>query len=272
MPTQNPPHTLWHPLLALVLLATTAACGSTLERLGNVGQAPRLSNIEDLAAPSREGSLAQQMNDDLRGAQGVQGLQGASFAGPSAGVQQTSLFRTGSKAFFRDQRASRIGDILTVRINISDRAQVGNTTTRTRANSEQAGLPNFLGLESQLSRVLPNAVNPSNLINGTSQSSSTGNGQVQRSEVVDLTVAAIVTGVLPNGNLVVRGRQEVRVNFEVRELIIAGVVRPEDITRDNTVQHTQIAEARISYGGRGQLTDVQQARIGQQVYDALFPF
>jgi flagellar L-ring protein FlgH len=266
MPTQNTIHARLRPLLALVLLATTAACGSTLERLGAVGQAPRLSNIDDLAAPTREASLAQQMNEDLRSG------QSAAFAGTNANLQQTSLFRTGSKAFFRDQRATRIGDILTVRINISDRAQVGNTTTRTRANSEQAGLPNFFGLESQLNRVLPNAVNPSNLVNGTSQSSSTGNGQVQRSEVVDLTVAAIVTGVLPNGNLIVRGRQEVRVNFEVRELIIAGVVRPEDITRDNTIQHTQIAEARISYGGRGQLTDVQQARIGQQVYDALFPF
>jgi flagellar L-ring protein FlgH len=139
-------------------------------------------------------------------------------------------------------------------------------------NSEQAAVPAFMGLESQLNKVLPNAVNPGNLINGNSQSRSSGEGQVQRSENIELTVAAIVTGVLPNGNLVIRGRQEVRVNFEVRELIIAGVVRPEDITRENTVAHTQIAEARISYGGRGQLTDVQQARYGQQVYDALFPF
>jgi flagellar L-ring protein FlgH len=254
------------PALSLALLTvSTAACAPTMEKLATVGQAPRLSNIEEVNAPSREGSLASQTPEDLRG-------RTVLTPGEAAVMQQTSLFRTGSKAFFRDQRATRIGDILTVRIDIADRAQVGNTTTRTRVNSEQAAVPAFMGLESQLNKVLPNAVNPGNLINGNSQSRSSGEGQVQRSENIELTVAAIVTGVLPNGNLVIRGRQEVRVNFEVRELIIAGVVRPEDITRENTVAHTQIAEARISYGGRGQLTDVQQARYGQQVYDALFPF
>jgi flagellar L-ring protein precursor FlgH len=247
--------------LVLAALVPLAACG-TAERLANVGRAPKMSPIEDVAAPAYEPSL---------------GNQGYAFrtpngAAPVEAQPSSSLFRTGSRAFFRDQRAARVGDILTVEINIADKAEVDNTTTRTRTNTENAQLPALLGLESQLSKVLPNAVDPNNLVNAGSQSRSTGNGQTQRKEEIELTLAAIVTGVLPNGNLVIRGRQEVRVNFEVRELVIAGIVRPEDISRSNTIQHTQIAEARVSYGGRGQLTDVQQARYGQQVYDALFPF
>jgi flagellar L-ring protein FlgH len=238
------------------------ACSATVNKLANVGRAPAFTPIDELNPPPQAASLAHPGMADAAQS------QAAIAQGPQA-TQPTSLWRTGAKAFFRDQRATRVGDIVTVRINVSDRAQVDNTTTRSRQNSEQAGLPNLLGLESRLGAA---GMDPSNLVNGTSSSNSTGAGQVQRSENINMTVAAIVTGVLPNGNLVIRGRQEVRVNFEVRELIIAGIVRAEDISSDNTIRHTQIAEARISYGGRGQLTDVQQARYGQQVYDALFPW
>jgi flagellar L-ring protein precursor FlgH len=184
-----------------------------------------------------------------------------------------SLWRQGARAFFKDQRAARVGDILTVVINISDKATFDNETERTRENTEDSDITNFLGLETQLEKkLLPESFDPTSALSLGSTSKSKGVGKVDRSEELNLTVAALVTQVLPNGNLVVQGRQEVRVNFEVRELLIAGVVRPEDITSSNTVQHTQIAEARISYGGRGQLTDVQQPRYGQQVMDILFPF
>ena len=183
-----------------------------------------------------------------------------------------SLWRTGAKSFFKDQRARAVGDILTVKINITDQAQLNNSTTRTRDNGEESNLTNFFGVESKLSSFLPDAVSPSKLTNFGSESNSTGKGKIQRKESVQLTVAAVVTDILPNGNLVIAGRQEVRVNFEVRELLITGIVRPEDIANSNTIQHTQIAEARISYGGRGQLTAVQQPRYGQQLYDILFPF
>lgn len=242
------------------LMLALAACG-TAERVANIGRAPKLTPIDEFAAPPAQASLAQQQ---LAAQVPPQSAAGA--------TQATSLWRTGSRAFFRDQRATSVGDILTVKIAITDSAQLANSTSRSRTNSEAAGLPNFLGLESQLDKLLPNAVDPSKLIDASSNSKTSGTGDIARSESVNLSVAAIVTGVLPNGNLVIRGRQEVRVNFEVRELVIAGIVRPEDISRDNMVQHTQIAEARISYGGRGQLTDVQQARYGQQIYDALFPF
>jgi flagellar L-ring protein FlgH len=253
--------------LTMLMCANLAACG-TVDRLKMVGKAPPLSPIDTMDTPSREASLAYQTLTDPSAAKSASTLGNAA---PEM-QQNTSLFRSSARAFFADQRANRTGDILTVRIRVDDKAQVDNRTSRSRSNSESAGLPALLGLESQLSKVLPNAVNPGNLISGDSQSSSSGNGQIQRRDTVNLTVAAIVTSVLPNGNLVIRGRQEVRVNFEVRELIIAGIVRPEDISRTNTIDHTQIAEARISYGGRGQLTDVQQARYGQQIYDALFPF
>jgi flagellar L-ring protein precursor FlgH len=171
-----------------------------------------------------------------------------------------SLWRQGARAFFKDQRAARVGDILTVVINISDKATFDNETERTRENTEDSDITNFLGLETQLEKkLLPESFDPTSALSLGSTSKSKGVGKVDRSEELNLTVAALVT-------------QEVRVNFEVRELLIAGVVRPEDITSSNTVQHTQIAEARISYGGRGQLTDVQQPRYGQQVMDILFPF
>jgi flagellar L-ring protein precursor FlgH len=184
-----------------------------------------------------------------------------------------SLWRQGARAFFKDQRANRVGDILTVVINIDDQASFNNETERRRENTEDSDVTNLLGLETQLEkRLLPESFNPASALSLGSTSRSKGTGTVDRKEELSLTVAAIVTQVLPNGNLVIQGRQEVRVNFEVRELLIAGVVRPEDITATNQIQHTQIAEARISYGGRGQLTDVQQPRYGQQVLDILFPF
>ncbi|RJF85749.1 flagellar basal body L-ring protein FlgH [Sphingomonas cavernae] len=244
---------------ALVLASLVAGCGVT-DRLANVGRAPKLTPMDNPSAPLIEPSLGNQAAAHRSG-------KPVETAAPSA-----SLFRTGAGAFLRDQRASRIGDIVTIRINISDRAVVGNSTTRSRTGSESAGIASLFGLESQLDKVLPGNPDPANLVDTSSDSQSAGAGNTSRSEQINMTVAALVTDVLPNGNLLIRGRQEVRVNFELRELIVSGVVRPEDIARDNSIRHSQIAEARISYGGRGQLTDAQQARWGQQIYDALFPF
>ena len=186
--------------------------------------------------------------------------------------QANSLWRTGARAFFKDQRANQIGDILTVMIEISDKAELSNTTSRSRANTEDASIGAFLGYETSLSRVLPETINPGSLVDLDSQSSNTGAGSIDREESIELKVAAVITQKLPNGNLVLIGRQEVRVNFEVRQLQIAGVIRPEDITAQNTVSYEKIAEARISYGGVGHITDVQQPRYGQQIYDIIWPF
>ncbi len=237
--------------LLLILVGATAVSGcGTLGQLKTIGKAPKLSEMTAVDTPLTEDSLGQPRRREPPPAM-------------AALPPDASLFRAGAGAFLGDQRASHKGDILTVRINVADRAEVGNTTARTRGGSENAGLSAALGL---------GIAKPDPLIAGSSKSQFNGSGNISRSETISMTMSAIVTDVLPNGNLMIRGRQEIRVNYELRELIVTGMVRPQDIGRDNSIRHTQIAEARISYGGRGQLTQAQQARWGQQIYDALFPF
>ncbi len=235
------------------LSVTLSGCG-TIGKIGDIGQAPDLAPIEN------ERVVPQIAQVHPIGVQPT----------PAVYVehQSNSLWRTGSRYFFKDARAAKIGDILTVNITINDKASIDNATTRTRNNAEDVNLNKMLGLET----VIPNSLTPGDLVNTSTSSSNTGSGTVDRSETISFTVAAVVTQKLPNGNMVIQGKQEVRVNFEVREMTIMGVVRPEDISSTNTIEHTQIAEARISYGGRGQLTDVQQARYGSQLFDILFPF
>ena len=240
------------PLLALSL----SACGA-VGRLKSVGVPPETSEVEPVPTIVRQPSLASpEIADRVN--------RGRTPAGSSS----ASLFRSGAAGLFRDQRASDVGDILTLRINIEDSAQLGNRTSRTRGGGESASVAALLGL----TKLLPDSIDPGNLASTNSSSTFNGGGNTSRSESINMQMAAIVTDVLPNGALAIRGRQEVRVNFELRELIVTGIVRPQDIARDNSIMHSQIAEARIIYGGRGQLTDAQQARWGQQIYDALFPF
>ena len=183
-----------------------------------------------------------------------------------------SLWRTGARTFFGDQRARRIGDILTVTINIDDQAQTQNTTARTRTNDIAGGVSNLFGLENSIGRAFPGGFDPGNMVGMSGSSNANGSGSVSRSEKVSLTIAAVVTDVLGNGNLVIQGRQEVRTNREVRELTVAGIVRPEDISSANTIDHTQIAEARISYGGRGDISRVQATPAAQSLIERFSPF
>jgi flagellar L-ring protein precursor FlgH len=183
-----------------------------------------------------------------------------------------SLWRNGARAFFHDQRASHVGDILTVLITINDSAQTQNETVANRTASDQLGLTNLFGLESTLGRLLPKAFTPSTALNTNSAAASDGKGSINRSEAITLTIAAVVSSVLPNGNLVIQGSQEVKLNNELRQLTVAGIVRPEDITAANTINHTQIAEARVSYGGKGQIQSVQNAPVGQQLMNKFSPF
>ena len=179
-----------------------------------------------------------------------------------------SLWQAGAKSFFHDPRASHVGDVITVNVTVADTAKLSNSSARSRANADNADLTNFFGLES----VLPAAMTPGSLVKMGSDSSNTGTGSISRSESISLTLAALVAQVLPKGNLVIDGHQQVRVNNELRDMKVTGIVRTEDITQDNKVDLSQIAEARVSYGGQGTVSDVQQPRYGSQLFDILMPW
>jgi flagellar L-ring protein precursor FlgH len=149
---------------------------------------------------------------------------------------------------------------------------IQNETQRSRSSADAANATNFFGLESKLNKVLPNAVNPSSLVNASSTTATDGKGAINRIDQIDMRIAATIIQVLPNGNLVLSGKQMVGVNYDMRELDIGGIIRPQDIAADNTITYDQIAEARINYGGRGSLSDIQQPRYGDQLYDILMPF
>ncbi len=238
----------------LASLTALSSCGS-LERLENIGRPPPLSAIE--SPKEKSGYKPVRMPMPL--------ITGSVH-------KPNSLWRSGARAFFKDQRARRVGDILTVNVRVTDNAKIDNKTSRTRNNAENSGITNLAGFGRKLISVLPAGAILNPLAKTDSTSKSEGQGSVARKETLSVTMAAVVNQVLPNGNLVIEGKQEVRVNFEVRELIVAGIVRPEDISASNTIESSKIAEARISYGGRGQITDVQQPRYGQQVLDILLPF
>jgi flagellar L-ring protein precursor FlgH len=238
---------------ALVSLAAVASGCSSIDRLSQIGEKPKLTEIEN---PTTQ--------------PGYKPVQMPMPKPEQASYNANSLWRNGSRAFFKDQRAARIGDLLTVTVNITDKANLSNETQRSRSNKEDSGITDFIGaktLGAQAQKVLPGRI-----LTADSTASSDGKGSVNRQEALQTNVAAVVTQVLPNGNLVVEGKQEIRVNFEIRELIVAGIVRPEDIQSDNTIDSSKIAQARIAYGGRGQITDIQQPRYGQQVMDVLLPF
>ncbi|MFT8245274.1 flagellar basal body L-ring protein FlgH [Roseomonas sp. BN140053] len=244
------------PLLSLLLLPALGACGS-LERLSRIGQAPEMAAITD---PTR--------SPDWRPVT----MPSPAPNSDAQSIAANSLWRPGSRTFLRDSRAAAVGDLVTVLVSIQDEAQLQNNTDRSRNNTENLGIPRLLGLDASYARFLPNGVDPTKLLEASSANSSAGAGTVRRNETITLRVAATVTQLLPNGNLVLSGRQQVRVNNELRDLSIGGVIRSQDIASDNTVKHDRLAEARITYGGRGTLSDVQQPRYGQQFLDAVLPF
>lgn len=161
---------------------------------------------------------------------------------------------------------------MTVVIEIDEKAEISNTTARSRSGSESLAIPDLFGFPERINESITDGASLDSAVSLDSASQSKGNGSVKRNEKLTLRVAATVTQVLPNGVLAIQGSQEVRVNFELRELLVTGFVRPADISRQNEITYDKIASARISYGGRGQISDMQQPRIGQQVLDAVLPF
>jgi flagellar L-ring protein precursor FlgH len=234
----------------LSIVSVAGGC-SSIDRLSQIGEQPKLSAIEN---PTTQ--------------PGYKPVQMPMPKPEAVSYNANSLWRNGSRSFFKDQRAHQIGDLLTVTVNITDQANFANETQRSRTNTEDSGITNFLGANLLTGKTAL----PGRILTADSTASSDGKGSVQRQESLTTNIAAVVTQLLPNGNMVVEGKQEIRVNFEKRELIVAGIVRPEDIQSDNTIDSSKIAQARIAYGGHGQITDVQQPRYGQQVMDVLLPF
>ncbi len=233
-------------IAALALCSLLSGCGA-LSRLSDLGRPPSMTPITDPTTAHDYRPLTM----------------------PMPPLQQTpsdlaSLWRPGSRAFFKDQRAAQVGDLLTVLVDITDNADFENDGTASRTASEGMGVPSLFGLKQKLLSAASVTTNSTN--------SNISTGSTKRTETVTLRLAGTITQVLPNGNFVVSARQEVRVNSELRILQVSGIVRPQDITGDNTITHDRMAEARISYGGKGQLTDLQTPRYGQQLMDIILPF
>jgi flagellar L-ring protein FlgH len=252
--TRNPARGCLRVAMAAGILLAASGC-SMFTRLSEVGSYPEMSTINN--------------------PQGQPGYRPVNLPMPTpqpALDNPNSLWRSGARAFFKDIRAKDVGDTLTVRLKLDDSAKMNNGTKRKRDDKEAMGLDSLLGYELKLGKFLPKGADNADLFRYSSKSNTDGDGDIGRSEKIELTFAAIVTQVLPNGSLAILGRQEVRVNYELRELLLKGVVRPQDIEADNSISHERIAEMRVAYGGRGTLSDLQQPRWGTQIMDILMPF
>ena len=237
--------------LILICFLVLTACG----RLDQVGRAPDFTPLE--GSYQHHAMYSNPMPEDVA---------------PEGPGDASSLWTAGRSSLFGDRRATRRGDILTVVIEIDDSAVIKNSTDRSRSGKETMGMPSLFGIPQVLDSVLPEGASSAEAVATKSSSTYSGDGSVARNEKLMLRVAATVVEELPNGVLRIEGQQEVRVNFELRELLVTGFVRPIDISRQNEITYDKIAGARISYGGRGQITDAQQPRYGQQVADVLLPF
>lgn len=242
-------------LMGLLISSMLTGC-NTWSRLTTIGKEPELAPIENPVEQPNYQPVSMPMPQPV-----------AQTSSPN------SLWKKGSSGFFKDLRASKVGDIITVNISAKDAATMKNKTEQLRdTNSDTVNVASFLGYESYAKDYLPDAVDASNLIDVTSDHDVTGEGKIDRSENINMTMAGIVTQVLPNGNLVIEGSQEIRVNYELRQLTVRGIIRRADITSDNTIDSSKIAELRVSYGGKGVISDVQEPRYGRQLIDILSPF
>ena len=240
-----------------ILLVTTvvSGCGDSLSEMKNIGKEPPLEKME-LPMSKRSYEPVDWEEEE----------------GEFQPQYANSLCQQGARAFFKDMKARRVGDILKVVVKIQDKAELENSTQRSRSTDEDSNAGSIFGIQDKLLDVIPGTSPASFLLDVASTGSSSGTGTVDREEIIETEIASMVTQILPNGNLVIHGDQEIRVNFEVRKITVDGIVRQEDIAADNSIDSNQIAEARISYGGRGQLTNVQQPRYGTQILDLLTPF
>ncbi|MBE6459343.1 MAG: flagellar basal body L-ring protein FlgH [Alphaproteobacteria bacterium] len=242
--------------IAALLLATSLSGCGMWNRLQQVGKEPPLTPIENPTAGANYQPVSMPMPQTI-----------------DAKAAPNSLWKPGSTGFFRDQRASKVGDIITVIVSAKDNALMENEMEQNRDdNKDSMGINAFAGYETYLNDYLPDAVNPAAMLDINSNREISADGKVDRKEKIEMTMAAMVTQVLPNGNLVIEGTQEIRVSYELRRLTMKGIIRRADITSNNTIESSKIAELRVSYGGQGVVSDVQQPRYGRQILDIIAPF
>jgi flagellar L-ring protein FlgH len=233
----------------LLLISIISGCKSTIDEIKNIGVPPKFSNHDAPLSWEEDQETHKISNKKM----------------------PNSLWQPGSRGFFRDTKARAVGDILKVKIAINDQAKLNNQTQTARKNGDNFGLKGLFGLQTQLHKVIP-MPDGDPLVGTSSNTKSDGNGSIDRKERIQTEIAAMVRKVLPNGNLIIVGTQEVRINYELRELTVSGIIRPEDIGQDNSVGYDQIAEARISYGGRGNISSIQKPRWGAELLDKVLPW
>ena len=240
--------------LALMLMTSLSGCG-VWTKLQRIGKEPEISPLVNPVEARKEDPIPTEIHENQQ------------YAGAN------SLWKKGSSGFFKDQRASKVGDIITVQVIAKDGAVMENKTEQNRDNNKQSmGISALGGYENYLGKFMPGGVTPGNMFDVTSNQDISGEGKIDRKEKIDMTMAAVVTQVLGNGNLVIEGTQEIRVNYELRQLSVKGIIRRADISSDNSIESTKIAELRVSYGGEGTVSDMQEPRYGRSFLDAVSPF
>lgn len=250
-----------HAKTAALIAAAAAIAGCSSNRLDHMFQPPSMSPVGEMRNPMPAPS-PERFNVPPK--DGV----GATESEHTA----ASLWHAGPTSLFGDRRARKTGDIVTVVIEIDEEAEIKNRTDRSRSSSDDISIPALLGVPSLAQDALPGGAGLDPAVEASSNTASSGDGTIKREERITLRVAATVIDVLPNGHLAISGSQEIRVNYELRELLVAGIIRTEDISRNNIITYDKIADARISYGGRGQISDLQRARYGSQILDMISPF
>ncbi len=242
-------------ILIILMTSSLTGCG-IFGRLQNIGKKPELSPIENPTTQPDYMPVSQPMPEM-----------------PKQAASANSLWQKGSSGFFKDLRASQVGDILTVKISAKDAALMENETEQNREdNSDSMSINAFAGFEKNIETAFPSGADSSDMLDITSNREISGDGKIDRKENIEMTLAATVVQVLPNGNLVLQGTQEIRVNYEVRQLSVIGIARRADISADNTIESSKIADLRVSYGGEGVISEVQQPRYGRQFIDIVAPF
>lgn len=246
-------------IFIFLLIFSIFSCQSQIDRLKTVGELPKLNKVSLPMTEDNYSPVEWVEEDKTELKNNIYSLR-------------NSLWNSKSKFFLQDTNPRRVGDIITVSINISDKAELDNNTKRSRKSKDLGGNPILLGIEKAVDNVLPFGINPLGEVSINSNTDYEGNGEIDREEIISTQIAAMITQILPNGNLVIHGKQEINVNYEIRQISIDGIIRQQDISVSNSISSEQIAEARILYGGRGNLSEAQQPKIGSQVMDIIYPF